>query len=173
VAFQQHLPGARERGHREPRGKIGGAGALGFARGGIGATSARGLHKRDRMNRIGEIGDDLTGLRAVAIERGKLGECRTCIALQHHLHQIEDAGAVGKAQQAAHSARLDLAPAEAIARSRWRAHRALTPPPRGRSTRERAARRAPLRRPRPWRDARLGSRSRCASGRSAGSATAP
>ena len=64
------------------------------------------------MNRIGEIGDDLAGLSAVAIERGKLGECRTGIALQHRLHQIEDAGAVGKTEKGAHRARLDLAPAK-------------------------------------------------------------
>jgi hypothetical protein len=71
MTFQQHLPGACERRHGKPRGKIGGAGAFGFACGGVGARSARGLDQRDGMHGIGEIGDDLAGLGAVAIERGK------------------------------------------------------------------------------------------------------
>ena len=56
------------------------------------------------MHRVGEIGDDLAGLGAIAIERGKLGECCAGIALQHRLHQIEDAGAVGEAEKPAHAA---------------------------------------------------------------------
>ena len=64
------------------------------------------------MNGIGEIGDDLAGLGAIAVQLRKLLERGAGIARQHGLEQIEDAGAVGEAQQPAHRVGLDLARAE-------------------------------------------------------------
>ena len=64
------------------------------------------------MYRIGQIGDDLARLGAVAGERFELLQRRAGIAFQHRLHQIEDAGAVGQAEQPTYRVCLDLVAAE-------------------------------------------------------------
>ena len=64
------------------------------------------------MHGLGEIGDDLRRLGAVAIERGKKLQRVAGIAAKHRLQQIEDAAAVGETEQPAHGVRLDLAGAK-------------------------------------------------------------
>ncbi len=64
------------------------------------------------MNGIGQIGHDLPRFGAIAVQGGKLVKRGARIALERRLHEIEDARAIGKAQEAAHGPGLDLAPAK-------------------------------------------------------------
>ena len=110
MTFEQHLPGAGEHRHRQAAAEVGGARTLRLARGGVGGVGR--LGERHRVHGVGEIGDHLCRLGAVAGERGELPDRGTGVAGKHGLEQIEDAAAIGKAEETAHVIARDLAGAE-------------------------------------------------------------
>ena len=61
------------------------------------------------MNDIGQVGQCLQWIGAVAVQRFELRQNRGRIACEQDLQQVEDAAAVGKTEHGPHRLRADLA----------------------------------------------------------------
>ncbi|MNI28405.1 hypothetical protein D3C73_821810 [compost metagenome] len=109
--LQEHLPDTRQRADRHIFGKLPAAHALHFAQRRIVGSFGNIFEPGDQMGEIGQIRQDDDRIGAGLVLRVEFGKRRRDVALHDMLEQVDDAGAVGKAQHAAHGIRMHAAAA--------------------------------------------------------------
>ncbi len=101
-ALQEHLPGARQRPHRQFVGERGAARALVLRQGRVVGRRRHEAQAGHQMVELGEIGEHRRRIGAGVVLAAELGKRGGDVALHQRLEQVDDARPVGKAKHVAH-----------------------------------------------------------------------
>ena len=106
-AFEQHLPGARQRPHPEPLGELGAAPPLEFADRRVFKRRGSDFYPRDEMAKLGKLDQHFRRVGAGLVQPVDEVERLAHLAAHGELEEVDDVAAVGEAEHGAQVVDLD------------------------------------------------------------------